>query len=85
MKINKKFYIYSVLAIFIIIGVYFSVTSFNILGDNDKQMFDDMSCNVPIDCYNEFIDVGFPKADLDAELIDAELICESNICGVQLK
>jgi len=76
--------IYVGIIILIIFSSYFAVTSLNILG-GEKQMFPDMVCEEPVDCYNSMIDGGFPEDELDSQLVEenSELICESNICGVQ--
>lgn len=44
-----------------------------------------ISCEVPQDCYDGMIEIGFPKADLDEQLNDIELLCRNNVCGGRLK
>ena len=85
MEKYTKIGVYVVVILLLFVGSYFAVTSLSIIG-KERQMFPDMVCEEPIDCYNAFINMGFPVDELDSQLAgEAELICSDNVCGVQRK
>lgn len=83
-KINKNIFIYIGLVLLILIGVYYSFTSFSVI-DTDKEFYEGLTCETPDNCYDKLLDIGFPKSELDEQLLSYNLICENNICGVEPK
>ena len=93
-KTNNKFLIYfGIILLVIIIGGYFAITSNTskidimsvISSQEETTIFEEISCQEKTDCYDAILDYGFPKNELDLQLEDNELFCESNVCGVIAK
>ncbi len=85
MKTMMKYGLYGFLIMLIVVGAYFSATSFSILSEGETNTFDGMTCSESNECYQKLIDAGFPQSDLDAQLEGAELTCKNSVCGVKAK
>lgn len=70
-----------VLVIIVTTAIMFGNTSLSVISED--TMFEGMSCDTSDDCYDSLINSGFPKAELDAQLEEAKLICVNNVCGAK--
>ena len=85
-KMKKNIIIISVIIIVLLIaGTCFTIFGgednvFNILGSNTEQL--EISCSTDNECYDKVLDMAFPKAELDTQLQEFNLICKDSLCEV---